>query len=131
MPDYKYYLTVEGQNIMPRILSLKAIQVRIAELQKKAKALEAKAKPGVDKAVALIKKHKLTLADLKLAFSGKTGRPAKGVKKTKRVSKLKGKKAPVKFKDGNGNKWSGRGMTPKWILEAEKAGKNRSSFAVK
>ena len=116
---------------MPRSLTLKTIQARIAELQKKAKALETKAKPGVDKAVALIKKHKLTLADLKHAFSGKAGRPAKGAKKTKRVSKLKGKKALVKFKDSNGNKWSGRGMTPKWILEAEKAGKGRSSFAVK
>jgi hypothetical protein len=70
---------------MPRTVSLKTIQVRIAELQKKAKALETKVKPGVDKVVALIKKHKLTLADLKGAFSGKAGRPAKGAKKTKRV----------------------------------------------
>ena len=66
-------------------VSLKTIQARIAELQKKAKALETKVKPGVDKVVALIKKRKLTLADLKDAFSGKAGRPAKGAKKTKRV----------------------------------------------
>jgi len=116
---------------MARSISLKTIQARIAELQKKAVALETKVKPGVDKAVALIKKHKLTLADLKHAFSGKAGGPAKGAKKTKRVSKLKGKKAPVKFKDGNGNKWTGRGRAPLWILAAEKAGKDRSSFAVK
>ena len=104
---------------MPRTISLKTIQARIAELQKKAVALETKVKPGVDKAVALIKKHKLTLADLKHAFSGKAGRPAKGAKKSKRVSKLKG------------NKWTGRGRAPLWIVAAEKAGKNRSSFAVK
>ena len=116
---------------MPRTISLKTIQARIAELQKKAVALETKVKPGVDKAVALIKKHKLTLADLKHAFSGKAGRPAKGAKKSKRVSKLKGKKAPVKFKDAEGNKWTGRGRAPLWIVAAEKAGKNRSSFAVK
>ena len=116
---------------MPRTISLKTIQARIAELQKKAVALETKVKPGVDKAVALIKKHKLTLADLKHAFSGKVGRPVKGAKKSKRVSKLKGKKAPVKFKDAEGNKWTGRGRAPLWIVEAEKAGKNRSSFAVK
>ncbi len=116
---------------MPRTVSLKTIQARIAELQKKAKALETKGKPGVDKVVGLIKKHKLTLDDLKQAFSGKAGRPAKGAKKTKRVSKLKGKKAPVKFKDGNGNKWTGRGRAPLWIQAAEKAGKDRSSFAVK
>ena len=102
---------------MPRTISLKTIQARIAELQKKAVALETKVKPGVDKAVALIKKHKLTLADLKHAFSGKAGRPAKGAKgakgakKSKRVSNLKGKKAPVKFKDSDGNKWTGRDLT--------------------
>ena len=119
---------------MARSISLKTIQARIAELQKKAVALETKVKPGVDKAVALIKKHKLTLADLKHAFSGKAGRPAKGAKgakKSKRVSNLKGKKAPVKFKDSDGNKWTGRGRAPLWIVAAEKAGKNRSSFAVK
>ncbi len=116
---------------MPRTVSLKTIQARIAELQKKAKALETKVKPGVDEVVALIKKHKLTLADLKHALSGKAGRPAKGAKKNKRVSKLKGKKAAVKFKDGSGNKWTGRGRTPLWIQAAEKAGKDRSSFAVK
>jgi DNA-binding protein H-NS len=119
---------------MPRQISLKTIHARIAELQKKAQALEAKAKPGVDKVVALIKKHKLTLDDLKHAFSGKRGRPAKAnnaANKIKRVSKLKGKKAAIKYKDDKGNKWAGRGLAPKWIVEAEKAGKNRSQFAVK
>jgi hypothetical protein len=93
---------------MPRQISLKTIHARIAELQKKAQALEAKAKPGVDKVVALIKKHKLTLDDLKHAFSGKRGRRAKAnnaANKIKRVSKLKGKKAAIKYKDDKGNKW--------------------------
>jgi DNA-binding protein H-NS len=119
---------------MPRPLSLKTIRARIAKLQKKAIELEIKIKPGVHKAVALIKKYKLTFADLKHAFSGKPGRltkVSKGPKKAKRTSKLKGKKAPVKFKDGNGNKWSGRGITPKWIQAAEKNGNDRSSFAIK
>lgn len=43
--------------------------------------------------------------------------------KRKRVSPLKGKKAPIKYRDKHGNKWSGRGMTPKWLVAAEKAGK--------
>jgi hypothetical protein len=42
---------------MPRSMSLKTIKARIAELQKKAVALETKVKPGVDKVIALIKKH--------------------------------------------------------------------------
>ena len=119
---------------MPRSLSLETIQARINELQKKADAIKTKAKPGVEKVVALIKKHKLTPDDLKDAFSAKRGRSAKATKgknKAKRTSKLKAKKVPVKFRDDKGNKWSGRGMTPKWILAAEKAGKDRSLFAVK
>jgi DNA-binding protein H-NS len=119
---------------MPRSLSLETIQARINELQKKADTIKTKAKPGVKKVFALIKKHKLTPDDLKDAFSAKRGRSAKATKETKkakRVSVAKGKKAPIKFKDNNGNNWSGRGRAPKWIQEAEKAGKDRSSFAVK
>lgn len=118
---------------MPRTLSLNTIRARIAELQKKARVLEARAKPGVEKVVAVIKKYKLTRNDLKHAFAKKAGHSAaasKGAKKTKRVSSQTGKKAPVKFEDGNGNAWTGRGRTPRWLQAAEKAGAQRSSFAV-
>ena len=119
---------------MPRKMSLKTIQARIVELQKKAEALESKARPEVEKVVALIKKHGLTFDDVKEAFKSKRGRKlklGKDTKSTKRISKIKGKKVPVKYKDEKGNKWSGRGFAPKWITEAEKAGKDRSQFAVR
>jgi DNA-binding protein H-NS len=115
---------------MSRPISLETIRARIAELEKKAKQLETKRKPGVDKVVVLIKKYKLTLDDLRHALSGRRALSADKGKK-KRVSKLKGKKAPVKFRDASGNKWSGRGRAPLWIADAEKAGEDRSKFAVK
>jgi DNA-binding protein H-NS len=36
----------------------------------------------------------------------------------------------VKFRDEAGNTWSGRGKTPRWLADAEKAGKKREQFAV-
>ena len=115
---------------MPRQISLETIRARIAELEKRAKQLETKTKPGVDKVLVLIKKYKLTLDDLRHALSGRRALSAAKGKK-KRVSKLKGKKAPIKFRDASGNKWSGRGRAPLWLAEAEKAGEDRSKFAVK
>lgn len=40
-------------------------------------------------------------------------------------SPQKGTKAPIKFKDSQGNKWSGRGKTPKWL-----EGKNPEDYRI-
>lgn len=108
---------------MPRRLSLKTIQRRIAQLQAQAKA-HTEQKPGVAQVTKLVRKYKLTPADLRGVFSAKA--PGK-----RRKSRLAGKKAPVRYRDGKGNKWSGRGLAPKWLKEAEKAGKKRTEFLVK
>ena len=47
-----------------------------------------------------------------------------------RVSKLKGRKATVKYRDKGGNKWSGRGAQPRWMTAAIKAGAKRDDFLV-
>ena len=61
----------------------------------------------------------------KTAFAGKSKAPAKQKK-----SKLAGKKAAVKYRDAKGNKWVGRGLAPKWLKAAEKAGQKRDTFLV-
>lgn len=38
--------------------------------------------------------------------------------------------AAVKYRDDSGNTWTGRGMTPRWLVAAERAGKNREGFRV-
>jgi DNA-binding protein H-NS len=57
-------------------------------------------------------------------------RGRKGRKSTAKVSKLKGRKAKVKYRDKSGNKWSGRGAQPRWMTAAIKAGAKRDDFLV-
>ena len=48
----------------------------------------------------------------------------------KKTAGKKRKKVAVKYKDKDGNTWTGRGMAPRWLVSAEKSGKKRQSFAV-
>jgi DNA-binding protein H-NS len=117
---------------MPR-LSADALKARIAKLQKQLAAAEDSKGPSIRKVRALMKKLGVTVADLaeapaaKAAKSGQVrGRP----KKSAAASKKPGAKIPVKYRDENGNTWTGRGKTPLWIVEAEKAGKSRDTLKV-
>lgn len=46
------------------------------------------------------------------------------------ASSLKGRKAPVKYRDKSGNTWSGRGAQPRWMTAAIKDGAKRDDFLV-
>ena len=48
----------------------------------------------------------------------------------KRSSSLKGRKAPIKYRDKSGNTWAGRGAQPRWLTAAIKAGAKRDDFLV-
>jgi DNA-binding protein H-NS len=48
----------------------------------------------------------------------------------KKGSSLKGRKAPIKYRDKAGNHWSGRGAQPRWMTAAIKAGAKRDDFLV-
>jgi DNA-binding protein H-NS len=54
--------------------------------------------------------------------------PGKGRKG--RASLLKGRKAPIKYRDKSGNVWAGRGAQPRWLTAAIKAGSKRDDFLV-
>jgi DNA-binding protein H-NS len=117
---------------MPR-LSTEALKARIAALQKQLAAAENSKTPAIRKVRALMKKLGVTMADLgetptaKAVRTGpRRGRPRKGDDAPKKTAM----KIPVKYRDANGNAWTGRGKTPTWILEAEKAGKSREEFRV-
>lgn len=45
-------------------------------------------------------------------------------------SSLKGRKAPIKYRDRSGNTWAGRGAQPIWLREKLKAGSKLEDFAV-
>jgi DNA-binding protein H-NS len=44
---------------------------------------------------------------------------------------LRGRKAPVKYRDRQGNTWAGRGAQPKWLRAKLKAGAKLRDFEVK
>lgn len=109
---------------MPRIKSLSVIRAQIRALEKRAKTIESKADKRITALMRLIARHSLTLADWKQAVSlGKGGKRGAG--------RGTGKPVPVKYADDKGNKWTGRGRPPLWLVAAEKAGRKRDSFLVK
>ena len=46
-------------------------------------------------------------------------------------SSLKDKKIPPKYRSPSGETWAGRGVKPKWMVEALKKGKKIESFLIK
>ena len=75
----------------------------------------------------------VTVADLsetptaKVTMSGqRRGRPKKAVTAQQKPAR----KIPVKYRNDHCNAWTGRGRTPKWTIDAGKAGKNREDFRV-
>ena len=44
---------------------------------------------------------------------------------------LKGRKVPPKYRSPSGETWAGRGVKPRWMVEALKKGKKVDSFLIK
>lgn len=101
---------------------------QIGNLQREADEVRKKEIAGVVSRIKeAIKAYNLTASDLGLAAPrAARGRPAA----TK--GRRPGRKGPavVKFKDGQGNTWGGRGPRPAWLREALASGKQLSDFAV-
>jgi DNA-binding protein H-NS len=60
------------------------------------------------------------------AFSGSKSNSGNSGK-----SSLKGKKVPPKYRSPSGETWAGRGVRPKWMVEALKKGKKMESFLIR
>jgi DNA-binding protein H-NS len=43
----------------------------------------------------------------------------------------KGTRVPAKYRGPKGEAWSGRGLTPRWLVALEKAGKKRETYLIK
>lgn len=109
---------------MPRQSSLAKIQSQIRQLTVRAERLERTASKGIRAAAKVIQKHRLSMRDLQVAFdqSASRGRSRRGMKP--------GTKVAPKYRDSDGNTWTGRGRSPLWLVAAEKAGKKRESFLI-
>lgn len=88
----------------------------------------------LDKFTAEASEVGMSLDELVGATKPRRGRPpgkaAAATAGRRGPSPLKGKKAPVRFRGPNGETWTGRGRTPRWLAALEAKGKNRDKFAV-
>ena len=111
------------------------IQGQIDKLQKQASDIRAK---EFDKTVrdilATMQAFGITNKDL-LAASGKAGKSKAG--KTGKRPRVKSPKTTAgvsvapKYRGPNGETWSGRGLTPRWLAALEAQGSRKEDFAIK
>jgi len=116
------------------------IQSQIQKLQKQASEIKAREFDStVRDILGKMDAFGITLKDLQSATAGKgkrRGRPASVdnavPKKESKGAKRKTTGAPVaaKFRGPNGETWSGRGLTPRWLTTLIAQGVSKESFAI-
>jgi DNA-binding protein H-NS len=112
---------------MPK-LSESSLRSKIAELQKSLEDLTKAKKPALDKIYAIMAENRLTLADLQDAAPKAATRSRK--KRAAKPAAAKGK-VEAKFRDAaTGATWTGRGKTPRWLVDAEAGGRSREEFRI-
>ena len=106
--------------------SLAQLEKQIEALRRQADVLKRKEVKGVVERIReAIEYYQLTPADLGFTSSAKRG-PKAASGASKRTRKTVGR---IKFRDENGNTWTGHGRRPKWYVEAIAAGKTPEQLA--
>jgi len=95
--------------------SLIDIQQQIAELEAQAQQIKAS---QFNEKLAMVKE---TMSTYGITIEHLQGKPAKYEKAKSKTP------APAKYTGPNGESWSGRGLTPKWISRSEK---DKSEFLI-
>ena len=87
---------------------------------------------SVDALLQLRDEIGVTLSRRAQELQGQLSRLGHEISPTRRGRKnsLKGRKAPIKYRDRSGNTWAGRGAQPVWLREKLKAGAKLEDFAV-
>lgn len=96
------------------------IQNQIEKLQKQASEIRAQ---EFDKTVQEILE--------KMAAFGITSKDLESVKgRARKASSTAAKPAAAKYKGPNGETWSGRGLTPRWLSALVAQGRSKEEFAI-
>ena len=115
------------------------IQSQIEKLQKQAQDIRSKEfSSTVQDILAKMQAFGITVKDLQTAKPSKAGKVGRGKAKSggdKAAKPVKAaKKATVavaaKFRGPNGETWSGRGLTPKWLAALVAQGRTKAEFAI-
>jgi len=104
------------------------IEKEIAKLQKQAKALNVKRRaPVIASIVRSMREYDITVEEITRALGKK---PVKSASKPAGSAAAK-RPVPVKYRHPKtGETWTGRGKAPRWIVQAEAGGKQRSDYLV-
>lgn len=108
------------------------IQSEIARLQKQANEIRAKEFDStVSDILAKMAAFGITLKDLqaKPRKSGKA-KPGRPVKVSVKKAGGERKSVAAKYKGPNGETWSGRGLTPKWMATLIESGSSKDAFLI-
>ena len=112
------------------------IQSQIEKLQKQANEIKAKEfNSTVQDILVKMQAFGITVKDLQNAKPTKGGKPVRGKKtasasKPEKISKKAGVAVAAKYRGPNGETWSGRGLTPKWLSALIAQGQSKESFAI-
>ncbi len=115
-------------------MSYETIMAEIQQLQAKAEQLRrSEHKTACREVRRLISLYNLTAADVGFtemspAVGNAKGKSSKGVKKAK--AERTRRPVPVKFSDGRGNTWTGRGKSPSWVKRAIESGATLESLRI-
>jgi DNA-binding protein H-NS len=114
------------------------IQSQIEKLQKQATEIKTREFAlTVQDILAKMQAFGITVKDLQVGRVRSTkskGKVARVVKSAPAKAKKKEKSASVvaaKYRGPNGESWSGRGLTPRWLAALLALGKTKDDFAVK
>jgi DNA-binding protein H-NS len=108
------------------------IQSQIEKLQKQASDIKTKEFAATVKEIqAKMQAFGITVKDIQTPKAGKPGRVAKvKAPKAPKASRKSGTPVAAKYRGPNGETWSGRGLTPKWLAALVAQGQSKESFAV-
>lgn len=110
------------------------LQAQIEQLQKQAQEIRAKEFAStVQDILAKMQAFGITVKDLQATKVGRVKGKARGASVATKVSKPSKKVGGVvapKYRGPNGETWSGRGLTPKWLSALIAQGQPKESFAI-
>ena len=115
------------------------IQSQIEKLQKQANDIKAKEfSSTVQDILAKMQAFGITVKDLQSAKPVKGGKAAKagrgrpaGAAKAPKAAKKAASPVAAKYRGPNGETWSGRGLTPKWLATLVAQGQAKEAFLIK
>lgn len=108
------------------------IEKEIARLKKQAQALQNKKRqPVIRSIVKSMREYEITPEEIIAAFNKGSASKSRGAAKPSTGTRGPRGPVPPKYRHPDtGETWTGRGKAPRWVTEAEAAGRSRDEFLI-